>query len=255
VTLGNSAQDQVQLGNYGDVFDMARAYARDGAALPPQADRELADAADYLCRIWRNTDASIWELGERRHYTQGKLAAWLALTHAADLAQDGHLPAHRAAAWRREAGAVERYIHEHCWSDRLQSYARARDSDELDAAVLLATRGSFLEDEPGRLDSTIDAIRTGLGAGGPLVYRFSGAAEIEGAFLACSFWMVEALVHAGRVDEAATTMDELVALANDVGLYSEEIDPATGAFLGNLPQALSHLALVNAAAAVGSATR
>jgi GH15 family glucan-1,4-alpha-glucosidase len=254
VTLGNSAQDQVQLGNFGDVFDMAHAYAQDGAALQPQAERELADAADYLCRIWRHTDASIWELSDRRHYTQGKLAAWLALTHAADLADEGQLPADRAAAWRQEAAAVERYVHEHCWSDRLQSYSRARDSDELDAAVLLATRGSFLENEQDRLDSTVAAIRTHLGAGGPLVYRFTGADEFEGAFVACSFWVVEALVRAGRVDEAADAMDQLVALANDVGLYSEEIDPTSGAFLGNLPQALSHLALVNAAAALSSVT-
>jgi GH15 family glucan-1,4-alpha-glucosidase len=254
VTLGNSAQDQVQLGNFGDVFDMAHAYAQDGAALPPQAEQELADAADYLCRIWRHTDASIWELSERRHYTQGKLAAWLALTHAADLAEDGHLPADRAAAWRREAAAVERYVHDHCWSDRLRSYTRARASDELDAGVLLATRGSFLEREPDRLDSTVDAVRRHLGAGGPLVYRFTGAHEFEGAFVACAFWVVEALVRTGRIDEAATAMDALVALANDVGLYSEEIDPTSGAFLGNLPQALSHLALVNAAAALASAT-
>ncbi len=255
VTLGNSAQDQVQLGNYGDVFDMTQAYAHANAALHPQAARELADSADYLCRIWTRTDASIWELSDRRHYTQGKLAAWLALTHAADLADAGQLPRHRAPAWTREAERVRRYIHEHCWSESVGGYSRARGSDELDASVLLATRGSFLEQEPERIDATIDAIRRHLGAGGPLIYRFTGAHEFEGAFVACSFWVVEALARSGRPDDAASAMDKLVGLANDVGLYSEEIDPTTGAFLGNLPQALSHLALINAATTLSTSER
>jgi GH15 family glucan-1,4-alpha-glucosidase len=255
VTLGNSAQNQLQLGNFGDVFDMAYTYIDDSAALQPQAARELADSADYLCRIWRRPDASIWELSDRRDYTQGKLAAWLALTHAAELAESGTLPGGRSAAWRREAERIRRYIHEHCWSQTLRSYSRARENDELDAAVLLATRGSFLEDEPERLAATTDAIRRQLSAGGPLVYRFTGAHEFEGAFVACSFWVVEALARVGRLDDAASAMDELVGLQNDVGLYSEEIDPVSGAFLGNLPQALSHLALVNAATTLSDAER
>jgi GH15 family glucan-1,4-alpha-glucosidase len=250
VTLGNSAQDQLQLGNYGDVLDMARSYARAGGGLHPQAAQELTAATDDLRQRWRLADASIWELDDDRHYTQSKLATWLAFTHAAELAEIGELPAERAAAWRREAAAVEDYVRRHCWSDDLRSYTRARDSGELDAAVLLAARGSFIGQETGRFASTIEAIRRHLGAGGPLVYRFTGAGELEGAFVACSFWIVQALVRVGRVDEAAALMDELVALANDVGLYAEEIDPASGAFLGNLPQALSHLALVNAAVAI-----
>ena len=96
----------------------------------------------------------------------------------------------------------------------------------------------------------IDAIREELGAGGSLVYRFTQARGQEGAFVACSFWLVEALARAGRLDEARTTMEATVALANDVGLFAEQIDPSAGSFLGNFPQGLSHLSLINAAAAL-----
>jgi GH15 family glucan-1,4-alpha-glucosidase len=248
VLLGNGAQEQLQLGNYGDLLDMTLHYVQAGGSLAPQARIQLAEATDFLCRIWRLPDASIWELGDQQPYTQGKLASWLALDRAVQLAERGELPADRAAGWRREARVIRRYLETRCWSPRARAYVRAAGSDELDASVLLATRGSFFEDERDRLDGTIEAIRRELGAGGPLLYRYSGMQDQEGAFLACSFWLVEALVSVGRRDEALQTMEAMIALANDVGLYSEEIDPASGDFLGNLPQALTHLALVNAAA-------
>ena len=109
---------------------------------------------------------------------------------------------------------------------------------------------SYLDTRGERFNSTIDRIRTELGGGGPLLYRYSGQRREEGAFVACSFWLVEALARAGRLGEARETMDELVGYANDVRLFAEEIDPRTRDFLGNFPQGLSHLALVNAAAAV-----
>ncbi len=254
VLLGNGAQEQLQLGNYGDLLDMTLRYVEHGGALAPQDAERLAEATDFLCRIWRLEDSSIWELHDTRHYTQGKLAAWLALDRAITLARRGELPDRSALTWRREAAALQRYLFEQCWSPRQRSYARAAGSDELDAGVLLAVRGSFLQDDRERLGATIDAIVRELGAGGPLVYRYSGMQDEEGAFLACSFWVVEALVRVGRVDEAVETMDALVALGSDVGLYSEEIDPGTGELLGNLPQALTHLALVNAAATIAEAS-
>jgi GH15 family glucan-1,4-alpha-glucosidase len=254
VLLGNGAQEQLQLGNYGDMFDMARHYVRSGGSLAHEQGVQLAESADFLARIWRRPEASIWELSDERQYTQGKLASWLALTHAAELAELGQLSTTTTRIWRREAEAVRTFVWEHCFSSARNSYVRAAGSDELDAAVLLAARGSFLLEEPAHLNGTIDAIRGELGAGGPLLYRYSGMQDQEGAFLACSFWLVETLVQAGRVDEAVETMDALVALGNDVGLYSEEIDPTSGAFLGNMPQALTHLALVNAAFAFVEST-
>jgi GH15 family glucan-1,4-alpha-glucosidase len=247
VHLGNGAQGQLQLGNYGDVFDMAASYVNDGNALPPNARVQLAELADFVCRVWGRPDAGIWELDDERHYTQSKLACWLALERAISLAGRGALPDDRVGTWRRERDRVGRFIAERCWSPLRRTYLRAADGEDLDAAVLLAARGSLLEEQPERLDATIHAIRDGLTAGGPLLYRYTGMADEEGAFVACSFWLVEALARAGRPDEAAATMDAMVAQANDLGLFCEEIDPHSGAFLGNVPQALSHLALVNAA--------
>jgi GH15 family glucan-1,4-alpha-glucosidase len=252
VLVGNSAQGQLQLGNYGDIFDMTHNYVDAGNALPPAARVQLAEIADFVCRVWGLRDAGIWELGDERHYTQSKLACWLALDRAVTLAERGSLSGERADRWRHERDRVERFLNERCWSPLRGTYGRAADGDELDAAVLLASRGSLLEQQPERFNATIDAIRDGLAAGGPLLYRYTGMEGQEGAFLACSFWLAEALARAGRADEAAATMDALVGLANDVGLFSEELDPASGDFLGNVPQALTHLALVNAAAAIAA---
>ena len=121
-------------------------------------------------------------------------------------------------------------------------------SDMLDCGVLLAARRNFADPRGPRMNGTIDAIRSELHAGGALLYRYSGMQEEENAFLACSFWMVEALALAGRRDQAAELMDGMISRANDVGLYSEEMDPGSNAMRGNFPQALTHLALINAAA-------
>lgn len=247
VTLGNAARNQLQLGCYGDVFDMVWHYVRQGNGLAERVAVRLAEAADFVCMVWRRPDSGLWELGERRHYTQSKLACALALQRAGELARRGMIPAGHADRWDATQRQIRAYVRSRCWSDRLQAYTRTADGEQLDAAVLLTARGGFVADEPERLSSTVDAVMAELGAGGPLLHRYSGMRGQEGAFLACSFWVVEALARCGRAAEAEQMMDELVALANDVGLYSEEIDAQSMDFRGNMPQALTHLALVNAA--------
>jgi GH15 family glucan-1,4-alpha-glucosidase len=251
VIVGNPARDQLQLGVYGDLFDMMRRYVEAGNLLDAETGRTLAGVADQASDSWRMPDSGMWELEELQQYTASRMGCWSALDSAVRLCELGQIPGD-GKRWAAERDAIAAWIGENCWSEERQSYVSYPDSDELDATVLLHAPSGF--DRGERMSSTIDAIRTELGRG-PLLYRFSGAEAEEGAFVACSFWMASALACVGRTDEAVSLMDEMVDLGNDVGLYSEMIEPDSGDFLGNLPQALSHLALVNTAITIEQLTR
>jgi GH15 family glucan-1,4-alpha-glucosidase len=152
--------------------------------------------------------------------------------------------------WHEERDRVRAYIEERCWSDELGAYVEYADGDTLDAAVLRASRMGWSEVAPERLHATEDAIRERLDAGSGLLWRRTGNIEQEGAFVACSFWLVEALARRGDLDDASALFEQLLGYANDVGLLSEEIDPSSHEQLGNFPQALSHLSLINAATTI-----
>jgi GH15 family glucan-1,4-alpha-glucosidase len=250
VRRGNQAAKQLQLGCWGDLLETAELYVRDGNALDDVTGARLTDAVDRLTKVWKRKDAGIWELPEEQHYTASKVACWAALDRALRLAEEGELPDDRVDRWRETSAEIRAFVERECWSENRRAYAMHAGSDRLDASVLRMSRMNYVDTRGERFNSTIDRIRTELSGGGPLLYRYSGQRQEEGTFVACSFWLVEALARAGRLDEARTTMDELVGLANDVGLFAEEIDPRTRDFLGNFPQGLSHLALINAAAAI-----
>lgn len=258
VRIGNAAADQVQLDIYGELLQTAWLRVRAGARLDSETARRLADHADLVCHIWDQPDSGIFEVrSEPVHFTHSKLLCWVALDRAIKLAHAGQLPSTNQPHWQEQAAVIRAFIDNHCWSPDLGSYVRHAGSQELGAGVLFAALLGYDEPSSPRLHATIDTLRRKLGHG-PLLFRYSGEDGLrgeEGAFLPASFWLVGALARTGHLDEATVLMDQLVGLANDVGLYAEEIDPATGTFLGNFPQALVHLALINAASSLSKAAQ
>jgi GH15 family glucan-1,4-alpha-glucosidase len=252
VRVGNGAANQIQLDVYGSMLDAVFLYAKETGRVDGDTGKEIARIADYVCDHWRDKDSGIWEVRSGpTHFIQSKALCWVALNRACGLAERGVIP-DRRRRWAHEEAEIRAFVEERGWDDQRRSYIRAPDQRELDASLLTLSLLGFHDPKDDRLIGLVDAVQREL-ADGPLVYRYRGEDGVggdEGAFLTCSFWLVEALARAGRIDEASGLMDELVALANDVGLLPEEIDPSSGDFLGNFPQGLSHLGLVNSAVAL-----
>ena len=248
VRVGNDAQSQLQLGTYCDILDAAFRFCGAGHVLDPKSGRRCAELADQVGEIWQKQDSGIWELDER-DWIQSKIACWAALDHAVELAGDKRIPDGSVKDWKRERQAIREWVEEHGWSEERGAYVAYAGGEGVDASILLGARFGYFERGDERFARTIAALRAELGEG-PFLYRTSELKGKEGCFLACSFWLVDALARQGRLDEAKELMEELLPAANDVGLYSEEIDAATGAFLGNTPQALTHLSLILAAVSV-----
>ncbi|MFF8019340.1 glycoside hydrolase family 15 protein [Streptomyces sp. NPDC007929] len=258
VRVGNAAVDQLQLDTYGELLQTAWLYTAAGHRLDADIARRLAETADFVCTVWQMPDAGIWEVrSDPEHFTQSKMMCWIALDRALDLARRQLIPDRHAARWQRARQAIAEFVDDRCFSARLNSYVRSAGGDEVDASLLLGLLHGYRPPDDPRMRGTLTAVQQAL-QDGPYVHRYLGADGVpgsEGAFLACSFWLAEALARCDRADEAVSLMERLVALSNDVGLYSEEIDPPTSAFLGNLPQGLTHLALISAACAIEEAAR
>lgn len=253
VRTGNGAHTQLQLDVYGELLDVLWQAARAGTH-PSTSSWSLARLLlDVLEKRWREPDEGIWEVrGERRHFTHSKVLCWVAFDRAVAMVEqsgyDG--PADR---WRAVRDEIHAEVCAQGYDERRGSFTQAYLSTALDASVLMIPLVGFLPGDDPRVRSTIDAIRRELTDDG-LVQRYDpsdpnvdGIGEPEGVFLPCSFWMVEALALAGERDDASALFARLLGLANDVGLFSEEYDPRTRRFLGNFPQAFTHLALVGAA--------
>jgi pentatricopeptide repeat protein len=253
VRVGNDAQDQLQLGGYADILDAAFRFCSHGHVLDPQTAQRCAELADDVCNLWTRDDAGIWEI-DPMPYTHSKMACWTALDRAIELAGQGRLPDATVKQWRRSREEIHDWIEQNCWSEERGAYVCFPGTTDLDASILLAARSHYFDKDSARFDATIEVLRAELGRG-PFLYRTTALAGKEGCFLACSFWLVDALARRGRIDEARALMEELLEAGNDVGLYAEEIDPDTREQLGNIPQALTHLSLILAAVSVMRAER
>jgi GH15 family glucan-1,4-alpha-glucosidase len=255
VRTGNGAADQHQLDGYGWVVDAAWVLVQAGHHLYAETWRAVRGFADLVARRWPEPDAGIWEIrGDAVHHVHSKLMGWLALDRALRIADTHPLGARQRRRWQHARDAIAAEVRTRGFDATKAAYVRSYDSTELDAALLVLPLLGIDPSESPRVRGTVGAIRDELSAGGPLLYRYppgrDGLPGTEGAFLPCSFWLVQALARTGRRAEALQLFQTLLEHASPLGLYAEEMDPATGAHLGNYPQTLTHAALIQAALAI-----
>jgi GH15 family glucan-1,4-alpha-glucosidase len=254
VRVGNGAADQHQLDGYGWILDAAWLLTRAGHHLYSETWRTMSGFADTVASRWREPDAGIWEIrADQAQHVHSKLMAWLALDRALRIAPHHHLSASHKSRWEAARRALGEDITTSGFDPSKGTYTRSYGSPDVDAALLILPQLEFEPADSPRVRGTIDAIVADLDAGTPLLYRYppghDGLPGTEGAFLPCSFWLVQALARTGRITEADALFAKLIALASPVGLYAEEMHPITRHHLGNYPQALTHAALVQAALA------
>nr|WP_051442319.1 glycoside hydrolase family 15 protein [Arthrobacter sp. H14] len=252
VRVGNDAWNQKQLDVLGEVFECAWVLREQLGELSAQTRDFLIAVADLAAESWHETDAGIWEGREgERNYLTSKLMCWVALDRAVKLA-DRLGAAQDALRWESERDKVRAAILEHGWDGSVNAFTGAFGSDHLDAGVLLMPVMGFLPADDDRILATLDAIEEDLSSGGGLVQRWTGAGD-EGAFVICSYWLAAGRAMAGQIERAREIFDAVTGYANDLGLLSEEIDSRGGTLIGNFPQGLSHIGLINAAWAIGQA--
>jgi GH15 family glucan-1,4-alpha-glucosidase len=252
VRIGNDAHGQLQLDVYGEVMDALHQARRGGLDKHDEGWAVQIAFLQHLEKVWTEPDESIWEVrSDRQHFTYSKVMAWVAFDRAIKSAEQFHFNG-PVEHWKKLRTRIHADVCRKGYDAEQRSFVRSYGSTELDASLLLLATVGFLPPHDPRIKSTIAAIERRLMVDG-LVRRYDtaraedGLPPGEGVFLACSFWMVDAYVMLGRLDDAHALFKRLVGLANDVGLLSEEYDPASGQLLGNFPQAFSHVALVNSA--------
>ena len=253
VRIGNGAYDQMQLDVYGEVMDALHYARRIGMDPDPAVWRIQQAFLEYLDGAWSDLDHGIWEMrGPKRAFTHSRIMAWVAFDRAIKsvehLGLDG--PVDR---WRGLRAEIHAEVLANGFDADRNTFTQFYGSRELDASLLLIPQVGFLPPSDGRVRGTVEAIERELGLGDGLLLRYrtesavDGLPHGEGAFLLCSFWLVDALAMIGRRDDARRIFERLLGIRNDVGLLAEEYDPVAKRMLGNFPQAFSHLGLVASA--------
>jgi GH15 family glucan-1,4-alpha-glucosidase len=260
VRVGNAAAAQLQLDVYGEVMDALYQACKVGLARHDVAWGLQGALLAHLEKVWVQPDEGIWEVrGPPRHFTYSKIMAWVAFDRAVKMVEGLGLPG-PVERWRELRDRIHRDACEGGYSTRRRAFVQSYGAEELDAALLLIPSTGFLPASDPRMLATVEAIQRELTVDG-LVQRYltykalDGLPAGEGVFLACSFWLADNLCLQGHRDEARELFERLVGLTNDVGLLAEEYDPVARRFLGNFPQAFSHVALVNTALNLGEADK
>lgn len=251
VRVGNAAADQLQLDIYGALIDSIYLYDKWARPISSSQWDDVCALVDWVCENWQQPDEGIWETrGGRKNFLYSRLMCWVAIERAIRMANRRGLPAD-IVRWRGVRDTIYRRIMSHGWSERRHAFVQHEDDEVLDAALLMMPLTKFVAPTDPKWLSTLDAL-TGDLVSDSLVYRYDpraspdGLRGDEGTFSICSFWYVEAMVHAGRVEEARLAFEKMLTYANHLGLYAEEISN-TGRQQGNFPQAFTHLALISAA--------
>jgi alpha,alpha-trehalase len=251
VRWGNGAADQRQHDVYGEILDCADQWVRGGGQLEPPLWAGLAGLAEAAGEAWRQPDQGIWEVrSEGRVFTYSTAMCQVALDRAAAIGERLRLPG-RIPAWRAAADKLRQTILDQSWDEDAQTLSEHLDGGgSLDSSLLALPLRQVLPASHPRMVATATAVADRLSAGGGLLYRYlhhdspDGIAGDEGAFVLCSFWLADNLAMQGRLDEAEELYASLCARASPLGLLSEQIDPSTGEFIGNFPQAFSHIGII-----------
>ena len=253
VRIGNGAARQFQLDVFGHILDAAHRWQADGARLDADEWRFLRQIVDRAANVWDQPDRGIWEIrGAPRHFVRSKVMLWVALDRGVRLAQEGAGDG-PVDHWTQVRDRVREVVETRGVDSRGGYFTQTLDHPAVDAAVLKLPTVGFVAAQDPRMLATTTAIRERLGTADGLLRRYEsdaandGLAAPEGTFLLCSFWLVEVLALQGAVDDATRLFERVIQCANDLGLFSEEYDPATGDLLGNFPQAFTHLGLIQAA--------
>lgn len=250
VRIGNGAADQLQLDVYGEVLDALHFAWKAGQYDPGEVWMHCHQLVEWVADNWNQPENGIWEVrGGRRHFVYGKVMCWVALDRAIDLAENCDLPGD-VARWREERNQIRADVFAKGWSEHLGAFKQSYEDELLDAANLLLPVVGFIEGDDPRMIATVDATLKHLVVD-DLCYRYldapDGLPKGEATFTLCTFWLIDALILAGREAEAQRLFERMLDRATPLGLYAEELDPTTGAHLGNFPQAFSHIGLINAA--------
>ena len=259
VRAGNAAHSQLQLDVYGEIMDSAHLYRRFGGKMDAEYWKYLQHVISFVLDHWQEPDDGIWESrGGRQHYVYSKVMCWVALDRAIRAATSLNLPGD-LRRWRRVREEIRIEVLQKGYDAARGTFVQAFGSKALDASALLMPLVGFLPANDPRMRSTIEAIERELTTPEGLVFRYLGVDDglggREGAFLICSFWLVDNLVFSGQQEKGRKLFEKLRTYSNDLDLYSEEIDPRSLELLGNFPQAFTHLGLINTAFQLGDYPR